>query len=146
MWQYRPTEELYHYGVPGMRWGVRKEYDDAVADYHRQKSVEAEAEKRYNTANDRYNSLRSAAKAQRGNIRSLKKQKRYDEANAAKAAAKSAKKDLKAAKKERNRATWDLNVQRERTQERLDNLERLDRAVFEGYVGLGKEIASIFKD
>lgn len=24
MWQYNHTEELYHYGVPGMRWGVRK--------------------------------------------------------------------------------------------------------------------------
>lgn len=24
MWQYNYTDELYHYGVPGMRWGHRK--------------------------------------------------------------------------------------------------------------------------
>lgn len=25
MWNYRPTNELYHYGVKGMKWGVRKD-------------------------------------------------------------------------------------------------------------------------
>lgn len=24
MWEYTQQEELYHYGVPGMRWGVKK--------------------------------------------------------------------------------------------------------------------------
>ncbi len=24
MWQYNYTKELYHYGVPGMRWGIRR--------------------------------------------------------------------------------------------------------------------------
>lgn len=27
MWQYTPTEELYHWGVKGMRWGHRKAKD-----------------------------------------------------------------------------------------------------------------------
>ena len=24
MWQYRYTDELYHHGVPGQRWGIRR--------------------------------------------------------------------------------------------------------------------------
>lgn len=30
MWEYNSTEELFHYGVKGMKWGVRNEDDDGT--------------------------------------------------------------------------------------------------------------------
>lgn len=30
MWEYNSTEELFHYGVKGMQWGVRNEDDDGT--------------------------------------------------------------------------------------------------------------------
>lgn len=31
MWEYKHTEELFHYGVKGMQWGVRNEDDNGTA-------------------------------------------------------------------------------------------------------------------
>ena len=48
MWQYQKTDELYHYGVLGMKWGMRKSYNKGV-DYqyksHAQKKYEKKVEK-----------------------------------------------------------------------------------------------------
>ena len=42
MWQYNYTNELYHYGVPGMKWGHRKRFYETENDYdYRMKRKEA---------------------------------------------------------------------------------------------------------
>lgn len=34
MWEFKQTDELYHYGVPGMRWGHRKSVRYAYKEYN----------------------------------------------------------------------------------------------------------------
>lgn len=58
MWQYRNTDELYHYGIPGMRWGVRKRVPSD--DYLRSRQIKKKKMKEMSTKemkdlNDRLN-------------------------------------------------------------------------------------------
>lgn len=73
MWEYNYTYELYHYGIPGMKWGVRryrkkdgsltragrKRYgDDRHEDYkkaHDKKSVSLMSDKELRERNNRLN-------------------------------------------------------------------------------------------
>ena len=50
-------DELYHYGVPGMKWGVRKKQygeSDISSNYNKAKAAYKTAKKDYNEAFDKY--------------------------------------------------------------------------------------------
>ena len=50
MWNFRPTNELYHYGVKGMRWGVRK---DRSSKSYKSKGIRAAVARRGNEKVDK---------------------------------------------------------------------------------------------
>lgn len=49
MWEYKSTEELYHHGVKGMKWGVRKARAKS-AELDQKKAAYKSAKKSYNKA------------------------------------------------------------------------------------------------
>ena len=55
MWQYQNTDELYHYGVLGMKWGHRKNNKDSSLTSTRKTRYQKVSRKEYNKE---YNSLK----------------------------------------------------------------------------------------
>ena len=47
MWKYQNTDELYHYGILGMRWGNRKARRAAKIEKIRRESISETAKSRY---------------------------------------------------------------------------------------------------
>lgn len=82
MWQYNNTDELYHYGVKGMRWGVRRAEKNAGS--YTRKGIN-----KFKESSDAYDSAK----------------KKFDQAKQSKdkVAIKSTKRDLKSAKSRMNK-------------------------------------------
>lgn len=105
-----PTEqynrELYHYGVKGMKWGVRK-FEKASADLDNRKAAYEKAKKEYSKAYNKANLLRIAALSPVEKHRQAQ-EKRWN--NVAKKAKKAnnLRQEYKTAKKEFNKNTTAL--------------------------------------
>ena len=115
MWSYTNQEELYHYGVPGMKWGHRKAQDRYISSGRAKRNAQAAAKEAYRQSkvNDRAAGLRGIRSM--GTVRKnaqAAKQKAYNDSiandnahnerlKAQKAAAKQAKKNANAAEDRR---------------------------------------------
>lgn len=98
--------ELYHYGVPGMRWGVRRaNYKTSILD------------RRYAKA------LKYDKKASELTKKSEKAHSKYDLERANKAAAKAAKYDKKAVKFERKASESTTELNKARLHKKAENLK-----------------------
>jgi prenyltransferase beta subunit len=103
MWEYNHTDELYHHGVKGMKWGVRKARQ-AEADLRSKKSAYKKAKKAYDES---YNKAYNKAIAAYSPIKKHRENndKRWEDAANKSEAMKKAKSDYKSAKKEFNKNT-----------------------------------------
>ena len=130
------NEELYHYGVKGMKWGVRRyetadgkltaagkarygNVGQAKLDYKNAKKARSEANRAYN---------RAVKRAERGSIGGLSPIKKHREANKARwDAVDDRAADWRSANKATRQAKKDLhNARRERTITNLANKETYD--------------------
>lgn len=99
MWQYQTSDELYHYGVFGMKWGVR----------HNPSKAYRKASKKANRLRDNYD---------KANVKSLKL-----DAKSSKAAAKAA----KSRKRDARNATSDIYSDSARTKRLQNKSSKIDK-------------------